>query len=93
MKADITDRLKAVPLAEPWAPLMREAAEEIERDRQEAEDAQGAVKVYCDDYNRVRAALEPFAERAALFRGFTDDEPAYGRITVGDFRRAAEALK
>jgi hypothetical protein len=45
------------------------------------------------EIERLRAALEPFASYAECFnRDFEDDDPAYGRITVGDFRRARNVL-
>jgi hypothetical protein len=45
------------------------------------------------EIERLRAALEPFAAYAECFnRDFDDNDPAYGRITVGDFRRARKLL-
>jgi hypothetical protein len=45
------------------------------------------------EIERLRAALEPFASYAECFnRDFEDNDPAYGRITVGDFRRARKLL-
>jgi hypothetical protein len=45
------------------------------------------------EIERLRAALQPFANYAECFnRDFEDNDPAYGRITVGDFRRARKLL-
>jgi hypothetical protein len=57
--------------------------------RQRHIDRVNAMLDGCDEIERLRAALEPFASYAECFnRDFEDDDPAYGRITVGDFRRA-----
>lgn len=118
IKADMIELGDKIPYGSDSS-VMREAADEIERLREElyeiklaaagGEDAPGAANMvtakdvekwvikYCEEMERLREALRPFADRAAAYDPPENDDAESdwwnnNRPTIGDLRKARSAL-